>query len=759
MVCSHKLTHYKSKKYLPYNQIMKRFLQLSILIIVSMLPLAIFSQSLTFDQNLFVGSNAGMQTTYDNIYFQYGGNTQPWVIFWKGTQIVPPTTITLGTQTITGCTKQVLWAYYNPSRGNRLRPLDTQTLTVLETVDPSYLQLGLGTNKWFFTNCTGNPNAVYGHIQHTWSGTTFDLIAGATLDTNNNIYTNSFDTNLTLNTNTLQASGYIFDTLGWISLISTPPTCGNGVIQLGEMCDDAGTINGDGCNSSCQIEAWRSCTNQPSQCTQNQTPPPIINSWTWAFNAWIQFPSLYTNSVFINGIVYVTEPAGYIIQWATQWIFAATLSNTANVDVILSTGEWLKTLNTTFTSLLSGIVKTWIVQITLDLTNPTLAITSPSSGSTQSGSVQFTRNAQDANGIQNTIIEIYQWNNLIYSTTTQNNTININTLANGTYTAHITTYDNAGNSTTQIITFTINNSTTISNRSIVPFDDISGAELDTVYMSNPIIIAGLATGQTVTGTINTWWLLRNSIDVWTSAVFQNGDILRVRTRSATTYNTSRTVNLTINNSIVPFIVTTKINTDEWILNQNYCLNQNTYALIFLSIRQTYEDKTKFRQVLQLMLTMINTLITTQANQWGWQSIYSLQCFSDIVQNYLNNAETWTNPEEQVYTAPNGKKYIIRTTTNPPGYTSPDFKYMKIFDTYQNITKHIDVNNPGNGNSNTNNDHIVDPSFNPVVLTAPNGKKYTMKKTNKWFTSDQFSVRRYFETIAKAQAHINRHNPK
>jgi len=729
-------------------------------IITMIMPLSIFSQSLTFNQNLFVGSNTAMQNTYSNIYFQYGGNSQPWVIFRKGTQTIAPTTITLGTQTINGCTKQVLGAYYNPSRGNRLRPLDNSTLAVLQSVDSSYNQLSLGTNKWFFTNCTGNPNAVYGHIQHIWNTTTvFNLLAGVELNAINNSYINNFDTTLILNSTTLTATGYIFDPLGWIAEISIPWLCGNSIIQLGETCDDGNTTNGDGCTSTCQTQSLWTCTGQPSQCTQTQTPPPNPNN-QWSFNAWIQFPSLYTNSVFINGLVYVTEPAGYVIQWATQGIFAATLSSTANVDVILSSSAWLKTLNTTFTSLLSGIVKTGIVQITLDLTNPTLAITSPSSGSTQSGSVQFTRNAQDTNGIQNTTIQIYQGNSLIYSNTTQNNSININTLANGTYTAHITTYDNAGNSTTKIITFTINNSTTITNRSIVPFNTNTGAELNTVYMSNPIIIAWLATGQTVTGTINTGGLLRNSIDVWTSAVFQNGDILRVRIRSATTYNTTRTVNLTINNSIVPFTVTTKINEDEGILNQNYCLSQNTYALIFLSIRQTYQDETKFRQVLQLMLTMINTLITTGANQWGDQSLYALQCFDDIVQNYLNNAITETNPEEQIYTAPNGKKYIIRTTTDPAWYTSPDFRYSKVFDTYQSITKHIDANNPGNGTtSSSNNEHIVDPSFNPVVLTAPNGKKYTMKKTNKWFTSDQFSVRRYFETIAKAQAHINRHNPK
>lgn len=739
---------------------MKKSLYSIIIAILSLIPISTFSQSLTFDQNLFIGSNTSMQNTYANIYFQYGGNQQPWVIFRKWTQTVTPKTITLGTQTITGCTKQVLWAYYNPSRGNRLRPLDTSTLAVFENVDSSYFQVGLGTNKGLFTNCQGNPNAVYGHVQHTRNGTTvFNLLAGVEFNTTNNTYINNLDTTLTFNPTTLAASGYIFDPLGGIAIISTPPMCGDGIIQ-GEQCDDSNTTNSDGCNNTCQIELGRTCNNnQPSQCTQNQTPPPN-NQGSGTFNAWIQFSSLYTNTQFINGLVYVTEPAGYIIQGATQGTFAATLNSTANVDVILSSGAGLKTLNTRFTSLLSGIVITGTVQITLDLTNPTLTVSSPSSGSTHSGWVQFTRNAQDTNGIQNTTLQIFQGNSLIYSTTTQNNTINISTLANGTYTAHIITYDNAGNSTTQIITFTIQNSSTISNWSIVPFTAVTGAELDTVYMSNPIIIAWLATGQTITGSINTGWLVKNSIDVGTGTTFQNGDIVRVWIKSASGYNTTRIVNLSINNTIVPFSVTTKINWSQSTPTVNYCLNENTYALIFLSIRKTYEDETKFRQVLQLMLTMINGLINSGSNQWWSQSLYALQCFADIVQNYINSNYTPNNPTEQIYTAPNGKKYSIVQTTTPPGYTSPDFQYSKIFVNYQSITAHIDANNPWTGvGSSTSSEHIIDVSFTPVTLTAPNGKQYTMKKTNKGFTSDQFTVRRYFETIAKAQAHINRHNPR
>jgi len=43
-------------------------------------------------------------------------------------------------------------------------------------------------------------------------------------------------------------------------------TCGDGVIQVEEACDDGNVANGDGCNSSCLVEPNRVCTGEPSVC-------------------------------------------------------------------------------------------------------------------------------------------------------------------------------------------------------------------------------------------------------------------------------------------------------------------------------------------------------------------------------------------------------------------------------------------------------------------------------------------------------------
>jgi len=50
-----------------------------------------------------------------------------------------------------------------------------------------------------------------------------------------------------------------------LDLIS--PVCGDGVIDLGEQCDDSDTTAGDGCDANCQVEPGYDCIGEPSVCT------------------------------------------------------------------------------------------------------------------------------------------------------------------------------------------------------------------------------------------------------------------------------------------------------------------------------------------------------------------------------------------------------------------------------------------------------------------------------------------------------------
>ncbi len=46
-----------------------------------------------------------------------------------------------------------------------------------------------------------------------------------------------------------------------------PTTCGDGLVDGTEVCDDGGTAAGDGCSPTCQVEVGWTCTGNPSHCS------------------------------------------------------------------------------------------------------------------------------------------------------------------------------------------------------------------------------------------------------------------------------------------------------------------------------------------------------------------------------------------------------------------------------------------------------------------------------------------------------------
>lgn len=49
--------------------------------------------------------------------------------------------------------------------------------------------------------------------------------------------------------------------------VCVPSDCGNGAIEVRELCDDDNTKSGDGCSSSCAVEDGYECLGEPSECT------------------------------------------------------------------------------------------------------------------------------------------------------------------------------------------------------------------------------------------------------------------------------------------------------------------------------------------------------------------------------------------------------------------------------------------------------------------------------------------------------------
>ena len=49
-------------------------------------------------------------------------------------------------------------------------------------------------------------------------------------------------------------------------------TCGNGIVEGLEECDDGDTIGGNGCNARCRVEPGWSCKGNPSVCSRRRDP-------------------------------------------------------------------------------------------------------------------------------------------------------------------------------------------------------------------------------------------------------------------------------------------------------------------------------------------------------------------------------------------------------------------------------------------------------------------------------------------------------
>ena len=69
------------------------------------------------------------------------------------------------------------------------------------------------------------------------------------------------------------------------NLVAHFPKCGDGVVDVGEQCDDGNTTAGDGCSLSCEIETGWVCTGEPSTCSLAPCPANASGAPTCACNS------------------------------------------------------------------------------------------------------------------------------------------------------------------------------------------------------------------------------------------------------------------------------------------------------------------------------------------------------------------------------------------------------------------------------------------------------------------------------------------
>ncbi len=58
------------------------------------------------------------------------------------------------------------------------------------------------------------------------------------------------------------------------------PVCGDGLVGMGEACDDGNLTAGDGCSATCTVETNYDCTGEPSVCVR---VTPAVSEWGLGF--------------------------------------------------------------------------------------------------------------------------------------------------------------------------------------------------------------------------------------------------------------------------------------------------------------------------------------------------------------------------------------------------------------------------------------------------------------------------------------------
>jgi len=249
-----------------YKVLQKLFIILSIIFALVCLWGVFASNQYIFDDQIFSGDFAAAKDTQADVFFHRNGNSFWGKLFFQDLKTIATTHIALDILHITSiakiaddeadklCNKQIRGFYFNSVRGNRIRPLDEDSLFYLRSIDSSYNTLTL-TGGLFV--CSTPANGVYGYLQHTWSGELYSLMAWTQYDFAHNIYIELFDTIGSLIFENAITQWYLRDSYGGIaevfwSWLNVLYVCGDGLIEDTELCDD-GSNNGTlhYCNDTC----------------------------------------------------------------------------------------------------------------------------------------------------------------------------------------------------------------------------------------------------------------------------------------------------------------------------------------------------------------------------------------------------------------------------------------------------------------------------------------------------------------------------
>jgi hypothetical protein len=213
-------------------------MQKKIIIILAVIVWALYAIG---NANIMLNfSNINIQSFQDKfslVHFMAPGNDFVGSIFRLPAKSVSGTHITL-TPHSKICTKQIRGLYFNSQRGKRLRPLDQDTLILLQNQNSSYDNLEM--TGWLFTTCDSGSNyGIFGYIKYTRWGVKSELAAGTKLNYNNNKIINAMANSFQYFDNKVPI-GYLYDSNGGIGYVGWNLT---GDAALINYLNNGGSIN------------------------------------------------------------------------------------------------------------------------------------------------------------------------------------------------------------------------------------------------------------------------------------------------------------------------------------------------------------------------------------------------------------------------------------------------------------------------------------------------------------------------------------
>jgi hypothetical protein len=234
-----------------------------------------------------------------------------------------------------------------------------------------------------------------------------------------------------------------------------------------------------------------------------------------------------------------------------------------------------------------------------------------------------------------------------------------------------------------------------------------------------------------------------------STPVQNNDVISINLKSSKHYDTSVTSTLTVANRNADFTITTVQAAGECTLSDD---DKGKIQIVFNSLVGQYSgDQSKYDEFLTTMKSMLQDQIDLTNN-------CNLQYLSDLLNGtIIGNITVDTGS----YIAPNCKQYRIGYDNDLLAYTSPDFRSAIYFADRYSITRYIDSKNPGDCHISNSSTSSVSSSYantDPSKHIAPNGKLYRILNDANGYTSKDFSAPKYFSSLSNLTSYLDKNNP-